>query len=158
MGKLQKLLKLPPADPLLLVRVAGLTVLVALGLRLLPFQKLQAILARRRRRWWTLQTADERSLGRLVWAVEVVGWYAGANCLKKALTLQWLLARRRVSTRLWLGVQRREATLQAHAWLEHNGRVIVGGPVRERYTPLHCFAGGEALAKDAKDRKLRDIT
>jgi hypothetical protein len=68
--------------------------------------------------------------------------------VKKGLTLQWLLSRRRVSTRLWLGVQLQEATLRAHAWLEHDGRVIIGRPGGERYTPLHCFDGGDALAKD----------
>src|SRR5262245_10750901 len=148
MGKLKKLLKLPPADTLLLVRVAGLLVIVDLGLRLLPFQMLQAILAKWRLRWRTRQAADERSLGRLAWAVQVAGKYMRASCLKKGLTLQWLLSRRGVSTRLWLGVQLQEATLQAHAWLEHDGRVIIGGPGGERYTPLHCFDGGDALAKD----------
>jgi hypothetical protein len=82
MGKLKKLLKLPPADTLLLVRAAGLLVIVDLGLRLLPFQMLQAILAKRRLRWRTRQATDERSLGRLVWAVEVAGGYMGARCLK----------------------------------------------------------------------------
>jgi Transglutaminase-like superfamily len=52
-----------------------------------------------------------------------------------------------MSTRLWLGVQRQEASLQAHAWVEHEGRVILGGPVDARYTPLHCFDGGDASAK-----------
>ena len=147
MGKLKKLLKLSPADLLLLVRAAVLLVIVDLGLRLLPFQMLQAILARRPLRWRSQQAADERSLGRRRRAVEVAGGYVGASCLKKALTLQWLLSRRGVSTRLWLGVQRWEGTLRAHAWLEHNGRVIVGGPGGERYTPLHCFDGGDASAK-----------
>lgn len=147
MGKLRKLLKLSPADILLLVRVAGLLVIVDFGLRLLPLQMLQATLARRRRRWRTQQTADGRPLGRLVWAVEVAGGHMGVSCLKKALTLQWVLSRHGVSTCLWLGVLPGGAALRAHAWLEQNGSVIIGGAVSEGYTPLHCFEGGEALAE-----------
>jgi hypothetical protein len=144
MAKLQKLLKRSPADLLLLIKVVGLLVIVDCGLRLLPLPRLQAILARRRWRWRTPQTVEERLLGRLVWAVDVSGWYGGASCLKKALTLQWLLSRRGVSSRLWLGVQSEEATLRAHAWLEHDGSVIIGGAVAEGYTPLHGFDGGDA--------------
>jgi transglutaminase superfamily protein len=146
MAKLQKLLKRSPADLLLLIKVAGLLVIVDCGLRLLPLPRLQAILARRRWRWRTPQTVEERLLGRLVWAVDVSGWYGGASCLKKALTLQWLLSRRGVSSRLWLGVQPEEATLRAHAWLEHDGCVIIGRAMAEGYTPLHSFDGGDALA------------
>jgi hypothetical protein len=148
MGQLKKLLKRSPADLLLLARVAGLLAIVDLGLRLMPFQRLQAILARKRSRVHMSQTAEERLLARLVWAMEVSGQYVGASCLKKALTLQWLLSRHGVPTRLWLGVRPGEATLQAHAWLEQSGSVIIGGAVGEGYTPLHCFDGGDALAKN----------
>jgi Transglutaminase-like superfamily len=148
MRKLKKLLKLPLADTLRLVRVAGLLVMVDLGLKLLPFRALQACLARKRLRWHAPPAVHERSLDRLVWAVDVVGGYSAGSCLRKALALQWLLSRRGLSTRLWLGVHGGKATLQAHAWLECDGRVILGGPVGERYTPLHCFDSGDALAKD----------
>jgi hypothetical protein len=154
MGKLRKLLKCSPAELLLLVKVAGLLVIVDCGLRLWPFPRLQAILARRRWRWRTPQTVGERVLNRLVWAVEVSGRYGGASCLKQALTLQWLLSRRGVSTRLWLGVQSDEATLRAHAWLEHDGRVIIGGALAEGYTPLHGFDGGDALTVNTTNTRI----
>ena len=98
-------------------------------------------------------------LDRLVWAIEVAGRYAATTCLTKALALQWLLAGRGIPTRLWLGVERAKASgddarpeplLRAHAWLEHDGRVIVGGPAPAGYAPLVCLAGGPAaFAKTA---------
>lgn len=46
------------------------------------------------------------------------------TCLRRALALQGLLARRGVPTRLRFGVQRLPEGINAHAWLEYNGRPI----------------------------------
>ena len=46
------------------------------------------------------------------------------TCLRRSLTLQWLLARGGLDTTLQFGVRRENGSLQAHAWLEYQGQVI----------------------------------
>jgi Transglutaminase-like superfamily len=155
MGKLRHLLKRSPVDLLLLVRVAARLLIVDCGLRLLSVQRLHAAVAGTAQHWRTPQISEEQCLTRLVWAVDVSGRYVGASCLQKTLALQWLLSRRGVPTRLWIGVQPGEATLRAHAWLEYDGQVIIGGAVAKNYTPLHCFDGGDAFATTSGDPRKR---
>ncbi|HMQ29535.1 MAG TPA: lasso peptide biosynthesis B2 protein [Chloroflexaceae bacterium] len=63
----------------------------------------------------------------------------GADSLTQAMATLTLMRRRGLTGRLRRGVRRdRRGALLTHAWVEHNGRVIIGGP-RERiaqYTPL----------------------
>jgi hypothetical protein len=50
-----------------------------------------------------------------------------ASCLTQALTTQWLLRFKGERARLCLGALRGEGgRLQAHAWLEHDGGVLIG--------------------------------
>jgi hypothetical protein len=74
----------------------------------------------------------------VVWAVRRVSRaIPGATCLTQALAAQLLLARRGHSSRLRIGVARaRGGGLRAHAWLESEGVVVIGGPGVEAYTPL----------------------
>jgi hypothetical protein len=80
---------------------------------------------------------------RMRWAVEVAGRYVpGATCLTQALALQIWLGRHGQSAALRLGVARGAGErLEAHAWLEHEGRVIIGAAERPRYTPLPPLEG-----------------
>ena len=47
-------------------------------------------------------------------------------CLPCALAPQLMLRRRGTASALCLGVRRDEATLSAHAWVEIDGKVVVG--------------------------------
>jgi len=49
------------------------------------------------------------------------------RCLRRALTLQWLLGRKGIATTLEIGVRKEGQDLRSHAWLEHDGR-LVGEP------------------------------
>jgi hypothetical protein len=50
-----------------------------------------------------------------------------ANCLKQALLLWWLLARRGILSELKLGTQKiPQDTFSAHAWVEYRGNVLIG--------------------------------
>lgn len=66
-----------------------------------------------------------------VWAAQTAGrWLLPEEpCLTQALVLQYLLLRRgEVSTQLHIGVARgSEDDLHAHAWVEKDGRVLIGG-------------------------------
>ena len=49
-------------------------------------------------------------------------------CLTNALAVQFLLGRRGYSTVLRIGVAKKDGSaLEAHAWLEHEGEVLLGG-------------------------------
>ena len=48
------------------------------------------------------------------------------TCLIEAMALQDLLARRGWSAQLRIGVRNHGESLEAHAWLESGGRVLIG--------------------------------
>lgn len=75
---------------------------------------------------------------RIAWLVEKAGQYcpAGTSCLKEALVLSRLLARRGVPTQLRIGVGRQAEAFAAHAWLEQDGRVILGDRQIDAYARL----------------------
>jgi hypothetical protein len=61
----------------------------------------------------------------------------GATCLPQAIATRSLLAGYGIASDLKLGVQRTEEGLRAHAWLEREGQVVIGGSEsRERFAPL----------------------
>jgi hypothetical protein len=84
---------------------------------------------------------------RVAWAVRTVAALAGGRnrCLAEALTAQCLLRRNGHAAVLRIGVARASAPLTgrtasapiaAHAWLEHAGRIIVGGEAAPAYRTL----------------------
>ena len=52
------------------------------------------------------------------------------------ILLAWTLRRAGHVASLRIGVARAGATLRAHAWLEHEGRVLLGSPEQTAYEPL----------------------
>ncbi len=67
----------------------------------------------------------------VVWAVEAVGRRVPVfrNCLVQALVAWAMLRRRGFRPQIQIGVAQGEAgQILAHAWLELEGRVILGGP------------------------------
>ncbi|MFO0982779.1 MAG: lasso peptide biosynthesis B2 protein [Planctomycetota bacterium] len=60
-----------------------------------------------------------------------------ATCLPQALAAQWLLARAGYRSELKLGIAPGAGRpVDAHAWLELDGEVVIGGPDVARFTPL----------------------
>lgn len=58
-------------------------------------------------------------------------------CLTQALVAQWMLGRTGFATDLKFGVSVGEEGFEAHAWLEKDGRVLLGGSASpHRYTTL----------------------
>lgn len=61
------------------------------------------------------------------------------SCLRQALLLQWLLRRRGIETALRIGVQRDDGghALSAHAWVERDGVILIGGEQSiDRFQPI----------------------
>ena len=110
--------------------------IIRIGLWVLPFRLVHGAatrLARPSRSFATTTPAVER----VVWAV-VVGsrFVPHATCLTQALTAHVLLRRRGRPAELRLGVAPNGGGLEAHAWVESGGRVIIGDADVRRYAPI----------------------
>ena len=59
-------------------------------------------------------------------------------CLPQAMAAHWMLRRRGVACRLWIGVRRRtpERPLDYHAWLTVDGESVIGGQPARAFVPL----------------------
>lgn len=131
-------MRLPPAERRLLVKASVLLVAARFGLWLLPFalvRRLSGGLVRTPIRVWD----GERHPGKVVWAVEAAGRRLPrvSTCLTLALASQVLLARRGYPALVRIGVAGDgKSRLEAHAWVESGGEVVVGGSDTKRYAIL----------------------
>jgi hypothetical protein len=144
MQRIRKFLSLSATDQHLLVTSALLLGAVRLGLWLLPFRTLQRLLADMTRTPTALQMTDQSSIDRVSWAVAAASRHVpAATCLTQALATQVLLGRLGCPATLRIGVARGErGEFQAHAWVEYQGRVVVGGSdAPSRFTPLPSLEG-----------------
>ena len=67
--------------------------------------------------------------------VTAARYVPGANCLAQSITGRAMLRRAGCVAEIRIGVLKNLSELQAHAWLESGGSVLIGGPVT-RYTHL----------------------
>src|SRR4051794_30770730 len=129
MRRIARFLRRPPGERLLLVQALVWVTLVRLGLTLLPFRKLQRLLAPllRPRRAPIPHAAQQAPF--ISYAVKRSARYVPrATCLTQALAAQLMLARRGLPSRLQIGVARSSAgEFSAHAWLLWDDQVITGG-------------------------------
>jgi len=139
-----RLLRMPAAERDLLFRAAVLVWGIRLGLWVFSFNTVRHILekfqtARLYSRDWQHLKAQ-----RIIWAVVTASRYIPkATCLTQALAGQVLLARYGYESNLHLGVQNDAGgTLGAHAWLEREGQVVIGGLGLSGFTPLTVFGSG----------------
>jgi hypothetical protein len=125
----------------LLFNTVVLLAAVRLGMRLLPFQRLRRVLTKVSRRPGTPPAVPApNSEAQVVWAITAAGRLlpGTSTCLARALTALVLLERRGDRADLRIGVARVDAgPLEAHAWLEKNGSVILGElPDLARFLPM----------------------
>ena len=100
-----------------------------------PYARVRAELLRRRSlaRTIAILTTDGTDLARdaaaLAWAVRAAARRVPrASCLTQALALDALMAVANHRAAIRLGVaRRRDGTFEAHAWVEHEGKVLIGG-------------------------------
>ena len=157
MGRLAKLARLPASERWLLARACVLVAVVRVCLWLLPFRSVQRLTDR------LMRGACSRSLTsteRVAWAVRTSSRHIPrASCLTQAMAAQVMLARRGIPSQLRIGVAKSEAgRLEAHAWVESDGNVVIGGlPDLARYTPLAASQGSELVGRalHVKSSRLR---
>lgn len=133
-GRIDKFLALPPAERATLVRALVWLPLTALQLRLRGFETVsraaRTVAARDGR------APDPRVTARLVGVAARHGLHRG-NCLSQSLTLKRLLDSHGVASELRIGARRAGAGLEAHAWVEHDGRPLNDSPdVAQRFPPF----------------------
>lgn len=137
MQKLRKAWELSGEERLLLLKVLALFPLVCLGVRLLPFRTLVSLLPKKRPSEGKARGSVLDSAERIAYLVEVASrhHFLKPSCLENGLILSGLLNNRGFESNLKIGTYKTNGKFEAHAWVEHQGRVILGGPV-ERYAPL----------------------
>lgn len=132
--KLRIALGLKPAERVLLWRAWVRLLWVGVALRVLPLPKVQSLCA-----------GSGRPLRSPVPASRLADLAAAAarhhiltlHCLPRALVLQSLLRDQGSDADLRIGVRRMEDAMEAHAWVEQDGRVIGDSPeIVHQYLPL----------------------
>lgn len=138
MKTLSRLSKLDRAEIALLGRTLMMLWLVRLGLWVLPYDKLCQLLFSRGH--VIAAGPTHASVSQIVRMVKALSRYIpAATCLTKALVTKVLLDRLGQPANLQIGVTKSSAgNLEAHAWVELDGKVVIGGRHREisRYTVL----------------------
>jgi hypothetical protein len=138
-----RLTRLNAQDRLLLFRALGILLKATVIVRLLPFSMLRKTLqsAPAIARSNALQPAEH-----ITWAIEVISRRLSSSCLVRAIAAQCLLAQYGHSATLHIGVMKDpDGKFGAHAWLERNGVVLVGGSS----APIE-FRELDFLASDAR--------
>jgi len=144
MRRLRKFASLPGVERRLILEEVLLLWAVRFSLWVLPFRIVNGYVA-------THARARRRSraavpLDRLAWILGAAGTLLPGKrtCLVRALAGRLLVAGEGYTPTLRLGVARdADGRLDAHAWLECDGRVLVGGGGLDRYTPFptHSHSG-----------------
>lgn len=139
MRRLYKYVALPRHDRCVLRQATFLLVLVWSGLRLLSFQRLCRLIARVPPKPTSRVSEEPPDILAALRAIDIASRVVpGATCLTRALALQVLLRRQGRVSRLHIGVAKDQAHgLEAHAWVEYRGRIVLGdSPDLSRYTRL----------------------
>ena len=123
---------LPEPERALLSTAFRLMVVVRTALWLLPSRVLirlvSTVVAAHAERRAPVVRRRAMSIASVVWAIETAGRRVpAATCLTQALAGMILLGRHGHPSTLRLGVARGPAGFRAHAWLEANGRALIGG-------------------------------
>lgn len=134
LSRLVKFLRLPRRKKRIFLTAFGALWITRIGLWVLPYSCIRKLASRMR----TKPKAGEPTVEEIVWSVETAGKYVlNATCLTLALAAKMLLAWNGHSSTLRIGVDTCDG-FAAHAWIEKDGAVILGGCTRQ-YKPLYVL-------------------
>jgi len=137
MATLRRLRALPSRRRRSAAVAAIAVVAVRIGLTALPFATLRRVLLRLAESPLLRRPSGAVSPDDLAWAVRAAGRRVPrATCLVQALALELLLVRAGHAAELRIGVAREGDGLMAHAWVESDGRCLLEGSERTRFSPL----------------------
>lgn len=147
MTPLRRFLRLSASEKWFLIKAALLLEGIKLSMYLLPFKNLRRLAGWAQKLPAGFGQTDRLSAQNIGWAVETLSRKTPGEktCLAQALAAQVLLVRRGHPADLQIGVLKNDqGAFQAHAWVECEGSVVVGGYELERYTPLTTLEGNRA--------------
>lgn len=139
MSLLREFVGLPPRARQLVMKAVALVAVIRVALWLLPFPTARRVIAPlgRRSPRAARPLTPELIDGRAFIVSFASRFVPQASCLTQALALQILLSRTGNPSSIRIGVAREgRKALEAHAWLECDGRVVIGGGQVGRYAPL----------------------
>jgi len=138
MRRVRKFLSLSLREKSLLVKAVLLVLAIRVGLSILSFSTVQELLAKITKNHIDQDRKGRPSIDQLAWSVAAASHCVPkATCLVQALAIQVLLLREGYPADLQIGVARgNKAELQAHAWVESEGKIINSGSEIDRFTPL----------------------
>lgn len=127
-GKLKKLFALRRCEWRLLLAAAILLPAIGGALRIFGYRRTQAWIGRsvHKSRHSTGKACEVAQVCRMVSVAACHGLYQ-ATCLRQALVAWWLLGRIGIVSKLVIGVRNDKHGFSAHAWVEYQGRVVIGG-------------------------------
>ena len=134
--RFKKWLSLPNADKWLLLQAIAVILLIKLGLKLLSFKSFKTVYAH----WIANPSAKNYPtsyIKQLVWSVGVVSSALPMSilCLPQALAVKFFL-RGDDGFVLKIGVANPVQQFSAHAWIEKEGKIVIGDVPNVSYVPL----------------------
>ena len=139
----KRFLRLPAVDRILLLRSVLWLGAARLAVWLLPFRLVRQLLARPAR----APSSEAVTTERIAWAMGLARRVMPrTTCLPQALAAEALLTRSGLPAKLRIGVVKTDmGRLEAHAWVESGGRIVVGDlhEGHSRFTPLPPLPGAE---------------
>jgi hypothetical protein len=139
-----KFLKSPLAEKVLYAEAFLVVVFTGLILRVVPFRFLRKLLVQHLSADTIPGPANLAELQKIVRSVDFFSeFHPFASCLTRSLSALLLIKFNGEHAILKIGVAKDELeTFKAHAWLESNGRVIMGQvPSKTQYTVLDSLSG-----------------
>jgi transglutaminase superfamily protein len=139
--RIEKFFRLNRDDRFLLIEAAAVLAGIRLALILVPFTRLRrrlADLSSNRPRGHSVEPA------RAAWAVAVASRHVPGtrHCLTRALAGQLILGRSGVASDLRIGLARNHrGKVHGHAWLESQGKIVIGGSEAAQYRRVESFSG-----------------
>jgi hypothetical protein len=123
--------RLSGSERRLFFRALVLVAAIRLALWTVRFRLTRAAVDRLRQPAESRRELDRLSIRRALWAVEAAARRVpAATCLTQGLAAQALLGRLGQPSELRLGVARNaNGKFEAHAWVEIEGRVVIGGAI-----------------------------
>lgn len=128
----------PASRRWLLWKAVSKLAVASIGLRLVSFKRLQLFIQHKYCDKPSRKPEDRRYVPEELADALLRGsrYVPGSTCLVQALAGQWLLLGEGYSPELRIGVSTANG-FEAHAWLELEGKVLIGGPDESaRFTPF----------------------
>ena len=125
---MKRLFRLVRSKPVwLLFKAFILLGIIRLGLWQLSFAHLRKFLAFFSHRTISINSDRQIEVDCIVWAVNKSSQYMpGVKCLARALTTEVLMYQYGHQPQLRIGVAKRSGKIEAHAWVESQGQVLIG--------------------------------